>query len=143
MIEFTPMSTHDEWLWFKERTHVIKQEDLKAICGWRNGRLVAVLALDTFTPVSCTAHICIEDPLVLRHGFLEKTAEHIFIESGLQRVFGLVPSNNVKALKLDRHIGFKEVARIPNTLGDGIDTVVMCMERHNCRFLPTEYRRAA
>jgi hypothetical protein len=54
-----------------------------------------------------------------------------------------VPSNNEKALKLDRHIGFKEVARIPNAVAEGVDYIVMCMEKSECRWLPEELREAA
>jgi len=133
---FYPLATYDEWRWFQERTHAIRQEDTQGIAAYRNNRLVAVCVLDTFTPVSVTAHLTIADPFVLRDGFFKKVAFHIFVTCGKDRVFGLVPSNNHKALKLNRHIGFKQVSYIPNTIEEGVDTVVMCLEKHSCRFLP-------
>ena len=39
-----------------------------------------------------------------------------------------------KALKFDKNIGFKEVGRIPNGDSEGVDLVVLVLERHEFKY---------
>ena len=80
--------------------------------------------------------------MALRHGLLEEIARHVYLDCGRERIFGLVPSNNNKALKLNKHIGMSEVARIPNGVMTGVDYVIMCLEKADCRFLPKQKEAA-
>ncbi len=143
MIQLYPMRTDQEWQWFAQRTYTIRQEDTQGIVAYRDGVLCAAVVFDTLTPVACTVHIALDDPWAIKHGLFHEVAHHAFVTLGKSRMFGLVPSSNEKALKLDRNIGFKEVARVPNSMAEGVDTVILCLEKHNCRFLDMEHRRAA
>jgi hypothetical protein len=58
-------------------------------------------------------------------------------------MFGLVPDNNEKALKLDKHIGFHEVARVPDAICDGVGYIVMRLDKENCRWRTNYEKRAA
>jgi L-amino acid N-acyltransferase YncA len=143
MIEMHPITSVREWSWFKERTHVIRCEDTQGICAYMDGNLAAMAVFDSFTVDSCSVHLAIDNPMVLRHGFLEAIAYHAYIVCGRTRLFGLVPDNNKRALKLDKHIGFKEVARIPHAVSENVGYIVMELHRRDCRFLPEEVREAA
>jgi len=57
----------------------------------------------------------------------------------VSRVFGHVPSYNIKALELDKKLGFKEVARIANVFPDG-DLVILEMTREDCKWLKLKPR---
>ena len=111
--------------------------------AYRGKRIVAAIVLDSWTANSCTAHIAIEDPLVLRHGFLELGCDFIFNHANRGVVIGLVPANNHKALKFDKHIGFKEVYRIKDGYAVDVDYVILEMRRESCRWLTPRNTLAA
>ena len=143
MIQFKPMTTQYEWDFFKEKTHVIRCEDTQGIVAYNADGIQAMAVFDTWTTDSCCVHLCIVNPLVLRRGFFTEVANHLFNTCGRARIFGLVPSNNKKAIKLNTHIGWEEVARIPDGVCTGVDTIIVRMEREDCRWLSKEIREAA
>jgi RimJ/RimL family protein N-acetyltransferase len=109
-----------------------------------DGVIQAIAVFDSFTVDACSVHFAIDNPFVIRHGFLHEIARHLFIDCGRERIFGLVPSDNEKALKLDQHIGMEPVARIPDAMKRGVDYVVMRMNKEDCRWLPkVELKEAA
>lgn len=136
MIRFEPMTTDAQWVWFKSRTHVILCEDTQGIVALDgDDKILAILVADSFSPDSCNVHMAIDNPVVIRRGFLQEVARHLFIACNRNHIFGLVPANNKKALKFDKHIGFKEVARIPDGVGSGTDYVVLRMDKATCPWL--------
>lgn len=137
------MTTPEEWAWFKERTHVLRCEDMQGIVAFGPKGIEGIVVFDTWTPVAVNVHFAIENPFCIRAGLFREVAIHAFAVCGRDRMFGLVPSNNEKALSVDRKIGFTEVARIKDTMGEGIDTIVMRLDREDCRYLPDEMREAA
>lgn len=144
MIQFRPIQTQYDWLWFKQRTSVIRCEDTQGIVAFKTHpeNIMAMAVFDSFGPDSCCVHMAIDNPFAIKHGLLHEIGRHLFQVCGLQRIFGMVPSNNPKALKLDKHIGMTEVARIPNGVGTGVDYVIMCLEKKDCRWIEQE-REAA
>jgi hypothetical protein len=144
MIQFKPLTAKSEWAWFHQRTFTIACEDSQGIVAYDDSTqtIAAVCVADSFTVDACNVHFAIERPIVIKHGFLHEIARHLFIACGRKRIFGLVPANNSKALKLDTHIGFREVARVPDGYAEGIDYVVLRMDRETSPWLE-QIRRAA
>lgn len=143
-MKFKFMETAEEWLWFKSRTSVILCEDSEAIIAVDDeGEIAAMVVFDTWTPSSVNVHMAVENPMAIKHGIFEQVAIHAYVTRGKKRLFGLVPSNNFKAMKLDMHIGFQEVARVPDAVDDGVDYVIMRLDKEDCRWLPKEHREAA
>jgi len=133
-----------EWDWFKRRTHTIACEDSEGMVMYNTDMSIAAVAMfDSFSPDGCNVHWAIDNPMVLRHGFLEAIAHYLFVTRERKRIFGLVPSNNARALKFDKHIGMREIARIPHAMGEGVDYIVMTMTREECPWLAKELREAA
>ena len=143
MITMKALTRPEEWAWFVERTHVIRCEDTQGICAYRSGKLVAMAVFDSFSVDACSVHMAVDNPMAIRHGFLEAIAYHAYVICGRTRLFGLVPDNNRRAIKLDKHIGFKEVARIPHAVSEDVGYIVMELHKRDCRFLSEEMRRAA
>jgi len=143
MIKFKPLTEAHEWAWFKQRTPVIMCEDSQGIVAFNERGIQAVCVADSFSTDACNVHFAIDNPIVIRRGFLNEIARHLFVVRKRNRIFGLVPDNNEKALKLDRHIGFTEVARVPQALSKDIGYVVMVMTKEECPWLPAELREAA
>lgn len=133
---FKPMEFHREWEWFKERTAVIPCGDTQGIVAVDDmGRICAVCVFDSFTVDACSVHIAIDRPIVIRHGLFNEIARHAFITCDRKKMFGLVPSTNMRARKLDEHIGFRQVAVIPDAVAEGVDYIVYRLDREGCRWL--------
>ena len=132
-----------DWPWIKAQASPVLCEDTTGIIAVRNGIRVAAAVFDSWSPNSCLAHLIIQDPFVLRHGFLHQAFRLVFITRDRGLMTGLTPANNRKALALNKHIGFREVYRIPDGHKPGIDSVLQIMIRDECRWLDLPKERAA
>lgn len=103
--------------------------------AWRDNSIAACVVAGQFRRDTCSVHIAIDDPLALRAGFFTEVAHHLFDVCGMRSLFGTVPAKNAKALKFDKHIGFKEVAVVPGLFGEGEDCIVVEMKREDCKWL--------
>jgi len=143
MIHFKALDTGQEWAWLQLKAGVIACQDSQGIVAYDDtGAIAAICAADSFTTDACQVHFAIDRPIVIKYGFLHEIARHLFIACNRDRIFGLVPANNAKALKLDTHIGFREVARVPDGYAKGVDYIVLRMDRDTSPWLEQQ-RRAA
>jgi RimJ/RimL family protein N-acetyltransferase len=143
MILFKIIETADEKAWAKAKTQAIICEDTQGIIAYDEKKFVACAIFDSFTVDACNVHWAIDNPFVLRHGFLSAICNHLFNERGRERIFGLIPSDNAKALKLDAHIGMRQVAVVPDAYAKGVDYIVMRMDKADCRWLAPELKEEA
>jgi len=93
-----------------------------------------IVLFDQFTENSCTAHISITNPMALR-GLHIEAFKYAFNQLDKSMILGPVESDNKKALKLNAHFGFTEVARIKDAYADGVDLVLLQMKREDCKYL--------
>jgi len=143
-MKFVPLTDAIDWAWIKSRTQVIAMEDSQGLVVYNDdGTIAAGAVFDSFSPDGCMVHWAVDNPWVLRHGFLQEIARHLFVTCKRERIFGLVPSNNKKAIKFVLHVGMREVARIPHALGEGVDYIVMTMTKAECRWLADEFKQEA
>ena len=137
MIQFKPMNTAEEWQFIESRAHAIMMADSMGVVAYDDDSktIQAVCVADTFTRDACSLHVAIDNPMVLRHGFIQHVFNHLYHNCGRERIFGVVPSSNTRALKFDFHIGFREVARIGDAIAEGIDSVIVRMDKKDCRWI--------
>jgi hypothetical protein len=136
VIHLKPLTEEAEWAWFQARANPIACQDSQGIVAYDdNADIMAMAVFDSFTVDACNVHLAIDKPMVLRHGFLEECARHLFVECGCKRIFGIVPGNNAKALKLNKHLGYRQVAVIPDGYADGVDYIIMRMDADNNRWI--------
>jgi RimJ/RimL family protein N-acetyltransferase len=50
-------------------------------------------------------------------------------------MYGLVPANNEKALRLNKKMGFTEAIRLKEAYTAGVDYVLMELRKENCKYL--------
>jgi RimJ/RimL family protein N-acetyltransferase len=67
------------------------------------------------------------------------TFDYCFLQLGLKCLIAQVPSDNEVALKIDKRMGFREVARIPDVFHTG-DCVILQMYKEDCRWLSVRPR---
>lgn len=101
--------------------------------GWRsNGVLTAGVIVDHWNHASCLVHVAADAPFTKQ--FVKFFFSYVFLQLKAKKIIGLVASSNRKALKLDKHLGFKEEHRIQDGHPDG-DLVILSMTPAQCRWL--------
>ena len=98
-----------------------------------DGQIRAVVVYCGFYGKSCMIHVGSEGQHWATKDFLKKVFDYPFNTLKLKVIIGTVAGNNEKALKLDRHLGFKDVAFIPDAHDDG-DLVILEMRPEYCKW---------
>lgn len=98
-----------------------------------NDEIRAVVVYCGFFGKSCVGHISAEGQHWGTRDFLRKAFDYPFNTLKLKVIIGTVAGNNKKSLKLNRHLGFKDVAIIPDAHNDG-DLVILEMRPEFCKW---------
>ena len=106
------------------------------------GRILAAVGYDGWAPNSVSMHVALEHPAALRH-ILRPAFRIPFVEFNKGVVFGTVLATNEKALRLDLHVGFREVARLKDAWAPGVDVLILEMRREDCRWIGQGRRNGA
>lgn len=101
--------------------------------GWQiDGEIVAGIAYENYNHNNLFGHQRIDkNP---PKSFWIANARYIFNDLGCKRFTATVESTNLKAIKLNHHIGFETEAILKDAGRTG-DLVVMVLWKNNCRFL--------
>jgi len=94
----------------------------------------AVVVYCNFYGKSCMIHVSSSGQYWMTKDFLRKVFDYAFNTLKLKVIIGIVAGSNEKALKLDRHLGFKDVATIPDAHDDG-DMVILEMRPEYCKWV--------
>ena len=109
-------------------------ENTTCIGQEKDGNLVAVIGYCGFLPKSCVMHVAAIDDNWISKDLLWATFDYPFNKLGVSVILGQICGSNEDALRLNRHLGFKVIAEIPDAHMDG-DLVIMAMRREDCRWL--------
>lgn len=109
-------------------------ETTQCIGQIKDGNLVAVAGYTNFMPNACEMHIGSVGEHWASRDFLWAVFDYPFKKLGVKVILGQICADNTEALKLNRHLGFKVVAEIPDAHMNG-DLVIMAMRKEDCRFL--------
>lgn len=131
----------DHYGWIAERARLAIGSEFQALEALHaDSRIVGMVAFDSPTPNSICMHVALEHPAAARH-LIVPAFRAAFIDLDRRIVYGQVLSNNPRALALDLHLGFREVARLRDAWAPGVDKIWLEMRREDCRWL--DVRRAA
>jgi L-amino acid N-acyltransferase YncA len=126
----------------KERVGAWVAKEVEQRCTWGsfyamgaevNGQIVSGVVFNNFNECNATAHIAVSKPNKLFLELLDHAFLYAFETCGLRRLTGLVEADNSKALKLDKHIGFKEEGVMEQAGSDGQDMIVLVLWPQNYR----------
>jgi len=120
--------------WAKDLIDPIFCEDTKGIVAEKEGEPVGAILLDQWTKTSVQCHVGVENIMCLRNLQYE-VADYVFNTCGRELLIGLTPSNNEKAIRINKTFGFKEHTRIKDAFDIGVDYIVYLMTKADCRFL--------
>lgn len=99
----------------------------------KNGVLIAGVVFEGYTQASINAHIAGEGRWFNRE-FMRVCFDYAFRQAGVNKILGLVGSDNEKALKFDKHLGFIEECVIKDAHKGG-DLVILSMTKAQCRYI--------
>jgi len=99
-----------------------------------DGEVKAVVAFDNILDKSCMMHTAAIVPNWISKDLLWAAFDYPFNILKVKVILASVASTNEEALKLDRHLGFKDKAYIEDAHIDG-DLVILAMRREDCRWL--------
>lgn len=102
---------------------------------WKDGRLRGVVMYERFTKRAIFLHIAGFEPRWFTRKFLWLGFHYPFEQLGVDKLFGLVSSNNKAALAFFQKLGFTIETAIKEVYSDGADQVVLVMRRDDCKWL--------
>jgi hypothetical protein len=112
-------------------------EDLRAMM-WvneHNFEIEWVVGYDGFLGKVCQMHVVKTAHKPAPRKMLWAAFDYPFNRAGIEMILGVVNSNNEYAMNFDKHLGFKELNRLPGMHDDGGDLVLFGMKKDECKWL--------
>ncbi len=105
--------------------------DFYAMGAEANGQIVSGVVFNNFNESNSTCHIAVSKPNRLFLELLDHAYSYAFGQCKLKRLTGLVASDNHKALRLDKHIGFVEEGVMAKAGRQGQDIITLVLWPEN------------
>ena len=122
--------------WVKDRAGggMFERHNEYALGVVKEGRVVAGVLFNNHYPEhSVQIHVAVEDVYAGRE-FLKAIFDYAFNQLHVKKLVGLVQEDNVKARRLDEHLGFTTEAKIDDACAGGA-ILIYTMTRTQCRFI--------
>jgi RimJ/RimL family protein N-acetyltransferase len=134
-----------DWGWVQHHLALHRVEDTVGVIAVDEDTNTTVAGFigDSWTATAVQGHIIIDDPMVLRHGFLEEVTDFVYNVGEREVIIATVASNNAAALSVNKKIGFSEIARIPDGMSFGVDSVIMTMTKEQCPYWTPHTQKVA
>jgi hypothetical protein len=130
---------------FMAQRCALRADDAARYICWKDspGRMSWCVAFESWLGKSARIHMArhpLSHPYVPRK-LIKEVFSYAFNFAQLEVLLGVVSSKDWHVLRLDRWLGFKEVARLPGVHEDGGDIVLLTLWKSDCRFLENEHGR--
>lgn len=100
-----------------------------------DGKLVAGVVVHQINGANAFCHIAVKKPTKLLYQLFAVVCDYSFRQLGLNRLTGLVPSNEERIVRFDMRLGF-EIEFIMKDAAVGADLVGLVMRADKCPWLP-------
>jgi RimJ/RimL family protein N-acetyltransferase len=132
-IGFRFLDGMNDWGWINEQTNILRVEDTTGIVAVNSdtGELLAACVMDNWHRNAVNCHFIVKNPVVIRHGFLKKIVEYVFVTRDKRIIIGQVAESNKKAVRLNKHFGFTVKTRFDDVFIDGSGMVIMELTREH------------
>lgn len=117
------------WQWMNSQTRLPWSSDLRTIGLLRdNGTVAATVAFNAWTYQACWMHVAFDNPHCLSRKLLKAAFDYPFNVVGVRAVYGLTPKDNEEAIRLNKKVGFKQIA-------ETVDCIMFELRREDCRWI--------
>lgn len=99
-----------------------------------DGEILGVVAFSRFMPHNCELSVASKSRKFLTRKFLNVIFHYAFITAQKARVTAVIEDGNIRALDMDRRLGFVEEARLKGWYGEK-DGLMLRMLRSECKWL--------
>jgi RimJ/RimL family protein N-acetyltransferase len=106
-----------------------------------DGELIGAVAFNAFDGRTCAIHVAGSNNFWINREFLKATFEYPFNDCDLVEIYGPVPGNNYKAIRLNKHLGFDTLRRVRHGWDKDTDLIIMVMNKSQCRWLNIKEKR--
>ena len=136
-LTFRPLCGETDWAYVQEHAGVLRVADTMGFV-WEDelGGLVGAAIMDNWTDNSVHMHQVMTSLEVLKQDGHREVFDFVFNEMGRKYIYGMVPGDNEKAIKVNLTMGFTEKVRLVEAWADGVDWIMFEMAKENCRYLP-------
>lgn len=100
----------------------------------KEGRIVCGVFFENFTGRSVQIHVGLEPGQRMTREWLKALFGYAFNQIKVQKIVGVIDSENSASLRFTRHIGFKDEGVIRDAGPKG-DLCILTMTRQQCRYL--------
>jgi len=128
-----------DWEWFTRHNPIKRVQDTSGITAVdaESGEILAIVVCDTWYSDSVNLHIVVTDNRIVRYGFMEAIFNYVFNNNKHENIkiaYGFIPTNNAKARKLIKNVGFTEVYTLSGGDG-GVGFHILTLDKKDCKFL--------
>lgn len=123
-----------DWGWVQQQIPLVRVQDT---CGMmfideETNKTVGAAILDTFRNTSCHGHLIFTDNMRDKKVALAKIAEMVYETYSCNIGYVTIAANNKKSLDLCKFLGFKHKTNFKDGYADGIDYILMELNKHDC-----------
>jgi hypothetical protein len=102
-----------------------------------NGEVAAGVVVNNFNGANATAHIAIKKRTKLIIPLFKVVSSYAFIQCGLKRLTGMVPTDEPATIAFDKKLGFVEEFVMKDG-APGADMMILVLWPENCKWLQEE-----
>ena len=106
--------------------------DYYAMGIMRGDEVLAGVVVNNMNDSNATAHIAVAKKTKLLPQLFSHFCKYVFIQCGLKRVTGMVPTSEPQTIEFDKHLGFVEEFVMKDGANDS-DMQVLVLWPHNSR----------
>lgn len=111
----------------ERRTGAVLTRNATGIEAHIGSKVRGVVAFDGWTAATCQVHVCATPWATL--SLVKEGMKYIFLQLGLETMYGAIRGDNKRALQFAGHAGFELEHRFKDAHGPGVDLMLVRMRR--------------
>jgi RimJ/RimL family protein N-acetyltransferase len=144
-IEIRQFNGPYDWGWVQKHVPLLRVQDTCGIVAVNTDTdtTVGAAIFDNFLYNSAQVSFISTTPMLHRHGFILEALNFALDACNKQYLYSFIREDNFKAIRLNKHVGFKEKMRIKEGFAKGCDFIVLELNRDDCPIFQQQFQQEA
>lgn len=127
-MRISPAERH-EFRWLEKRAGcgLSSKSSAVKVCD-SEGCIHGMVGYDNWTDTCVTVHMAVDTPIAWRR-LLPVVYWYPFVQMQRRMAIGMAGADNLRALEMQRRLGFKEIYRLKDGWSEGVDLVCVRLDR--------------